>query len=114
MIMVVSMIVILVGGGWFFTANDLMLTRYFAPRYEQVRRETFEQSKAYRQGLEQDFAHMEYEYHTASPEEKEMIAALIRHRAAGVNLSELSPSTAQFIASLSHTTTGTTVFGAER
>lgn len=36
--------------GWIFQGNDWFMYRFFAPRYEQVRRQTYEQTKSYRQG----------------------------------------------------------------
>jgi hypothetical protein len=44
----------ILGLTWVFQGNDFFLTRFFAPKYEQVRRETFENSKAYRDGMVQE------------------------------------------------------------
>jgi hypothetical protein len=34
---------------WAITGNTLFMSRYFYPKFEQVRRQAFEQFKAYRQ-----------------------------------------------------------------
>ena len=67
---------------WGLVANDLALTAYFAPRYERVRRETFEQSKAYRQGMVQELQNMQFSYAQADADGKAALADLILHRAA--------------------------------
>lgn len=52
----------LIGLGWLLTGNDLILKKYFAPKYEEVKRETFEQSKEYVQGTIQELYKMQTEY----------------------------------------------------
>ena len=68
--------------GWLFTGNNLALTKYFSPKSEAVRRETFEQSKAYRQGMIQELQNMQFQYEQASPEHRDALAAIILRRAA--------------------------------
>ena len=70
--------------GWLLTANSLALQKVFAPAQEQVRRDTFEQSKAYRDGAVQELAALRVEYMRAAPDVKPAMASLIRHKAAGV------------------------------
>lgn len=41
---------VLVGIGWLAQGNNFFMYKFFAPKYEQVRRETYEQTKSYRQG----------------------------------------------------------------
>jgi hypothetical protein len=86
--------------GWLFTANNLALMQIFAPRQEQVRRETFEQSKAYQQGMIQELENMQFEYIRADPKQKAALASIIRHRAAGVPRDVLTPELYQFIKEL--------------
>ncbi len=62
---------------------DFFLYKYFAPKQEQVRRETFERSKAYNQGMIQELQNMQFEYvQTKTQEEKDALADIILHRAA--------------------------------
>lgn len=85
---------------WELTANDLALTHYFAPRYEAVRRETFEQSKAYNQGMIQELENMEFQYEQADDAHKQALAAIIRHRAADFDRTKLPDHLASFIATI--------------
>jgi len=47
---------------WFFQGNDFFMYKLFAPKYEQVRRETFEQTKSYNQGMIQELTAYQFEY----------------------------------------------------
>src|SRR5258708_11822698 len=86
-----------VGAAWLIQGEDFILYRTFAPKYEQVRRETFEQSKAYNQGMVQELQNMEFEYAKASPEQKGALASLILHRAADYDSSRLPPDLRSFV-----------------
>ena len=70
------------GLGWLVQGNQFFLYRYFAPREESVRREVFEQSKAYNQGMIQELQNMQFEYVKADAEHKQALASIILHRAA--------------------------------
>ena len=67
---------------WVALGNDLALRSFFLPRQEAVRREVFEQSKAYQEGIAQDVRAMQIEYIAASEEHKDAIASVILHRVA--------------------------------
>ena len=69
--------------GWIFEGNDLAKKKVFAPATESVRRETFENSKAYRDGMVQELRAMQFEYMKADDVHKAGMANVIRHRAAG-------------------------------
>lgn len=69
--------------GWLVAGNDLALMKVFAPAREQVRRETFENSKAYRDGMVQELRAMQFEYLKADEAHKAGMANVIRHRVAG-------------------------------
>ena len=75
-------LLVLLGIGWIGQGNDFFLYRVFAPKYEQTRRETFEQSKAYRQGMVQELQNMQFEYEQADESHKRALASIILHRAA--------------------------------
>lgn len=70
--------------GWFVAANNLAMMKTFAPATEQVRRETFENSKAYRDGVVQELRSMQFEYMKADDAHKAGMANVIRHKMAGV------------------------------
>lgn len=85
---VVGVIVLLLGLNWLFQGNDFFLYKTFAPKYEQVRRETFEQSKAFNQGMIQELSNMQFEYVKAAPEHKAALASIILHRTADFDLDQ--------------------------
>ena len=101
---VVGVIILLVGIillGWVFTGNDLVMSKFFSPKYEQVRRETFEQSKAYRQGNIQELQNMQFEYELADPAHKAALASIILRRSA--DFQELPGDLRSFIQQLKNT-----------
>jgi len=73
---------LLLGLTFVIQGHDFFLYKLFAPQYEAVRRDTFEQSKAYNQGMVQELQAMRYDYVKASPEHKAALRDLILHRAA--------------------------------
>lgn len=85
---------------WFVASNHWAMTKVFAPAQEQVRRETFEQSKAYRQGMVQELQNMQFEYIKADPAHKAALASIIKHRAADVPEDALPEDLNQFIKGL--------------
>jgi hypothetical protein len=92
---ILVLIIFVVALSWVFKANDLAQTKFFAPKYEQVRRETFEQSKAYRQGAIQELQNMEFQYYQVGKNEKAALASIILHRAA--DFEDLPPDLRVFI-----------------
>ena len=90
---------------WMMQGNDFFLYRVFAPKYEQTRREVFEQSKAFNQGMAQEIDAMYLEYQKAPPEHKAALRSVILHRAADYDVERLPPHLRQFINDLrSHKT----------
>ncbi len=73
-------LLVFLGVCWIAQGADFFLYKWFAPKYEQVRRETFEQSKAYNQGMIQELENLCLEYGKADPEHKAAIASVVRHR----------------------------------
>lgn len=71
---------------WVVQGNNFFMYKVFAPAQEQVRRDTFEQSRAYRQGMIQELQNMQYEYVQATPEQKDALASIILHRVADFDL----------------------------
>ncbi len=90
----------LLGLTWVFQGNQFFLYRYWAPREEAVRREVFEQSKAYNQGMIQELQNMQFEYVKADPAHKSALASIILHRAADYDEAKLPPDLRAFIKGL--------------
>ncbi|MBP2643838.1 MAG: hypothetical protein H6Q67_1725 [Firmicutes bacterium] len=85
---------------WVIQGNNFFLYKVFAPAQEQVRRETFEQSKAYNQGVAQDISSFQQQYVQATDSQKDALASIIIHRYADYDLSKLQPDQRQFIEKL--------------
>ncbi len=94
------LIVIILGLTWIGQGNEFFLYKFFAPKMEDTRREVFEHSKAYRQGMVQELENMQFEYAKADPKHKDALADIILHRAADVDPSALTPELNSFIAQL--------------
>jgi hypothetical protein len=67
---------------WVFTGNDFFLYQYFAPKQEMVRRQVFEETKSYNQGMAQELEAMMVQHASAKPEAKDAICSVVRHRTA--------------------------------
>lgn len=85
---------------WLAYGNQFFLYKFFAPKVEEVRRETFEQSKAFKDGANQNLWALRLEYEKASPELKPSVAHLIRAQAAGVSRDSLDPELRRFLEEL--------------
>lgn len=99
---VVLVIVSLFGGAWLVQGNDFFMYKVFAPKYEAVRRETFEQSKAYNQSMVQEIQNMQFEYVKADDGHKAALAAIILHRVADYDESKLPANLRSFVSGLRH------------
>jgi hypothetical protein len=73
---------------WAFQGNDFFLYKAFAPKYEEVRRQTFEESKAYNQGMIQELQNMQIQYGQANDAQKATLAGVILHRTADFNMDD--------------------------
>lgn len=97
-----GILVLLLGIGWIAEGNEFFLYKFFAPKQEAVRREVFEQSKAYNQGVAQEIEAAELDYAKASPEQKAAIRSVVLHRIADYDESKLSPDLRSFVDGLRH------------
>lgn len=95
--LLISTFVLALGLSWLAQGNESFLFRVFAPRMEQARRETFEQSKAYNEGMAQELRRMQGEYVRATPDQKSALASVIRHQTAGYDESKFSPDLQAFL-----------------
>jgi len=85
---------------WVVQGHDFFMYKVFAPAYEQARRETFEQSKAYNEGMKQELQNMMFEYVKATPEHKDALASIILHRTADYDVDKLPEDLRDFIKGL--------------
>lgn len=99
---VVGVLVVVLALTWIVQGNDFFMYKVFAPKYEQVRRETFEQTKSYNQGMIQELQNMQFEYIRANPEQKDALASIILRRAADFDLNQpqVSADLRQFVEQL--------------
>lgn len=82
-------ILVVLGLSWAIMGNGFFLYKYFAPKQEQVRREVFEQSRAFNQGMVQELQNMQFEYLKQKDQKaKDAMASIILHRASGYNLND--------------------------
>lgn len=74
---------------WLIQGSDWFLYKIWAPKYEQVRRDTFEQSRSFNVGMVQELENMQREYLLSKdPKAREALASIIKHRASGYNLND--------------------------
>lgn len=99
---IVLLLGVLFGVGWAVEGNSFFMYKFFAPKEEAVRRETFEQSKSYNDGMAQELASMQLDYAKASPEQKAALRSVIVHRYAGYDTGKLPPDLQAFIATIKH------------
>lgn len=85
---------------WIIQGQDFFLFKFFAPKYELVRRETFERSKAYNQGMIQELEHMRFDYVKADEKHKTALSSIILHRASDYDESKMPSELRQFIGQL--------------
>lgn len=85
----IGAIVAILALSWLVMGNDFFLYKTFAPKVEQVRRDTFEQSRAFNEGMVRDLENLRLEYaRTTDPAAKEALASTILHRASGYNMDD--------------------------
>lgn len=96
----ISVLILLLGIAWIVQGSNFFAYKYFAPKEEQVRRETFEQSKSYNQGMVQELQNMAFEYVKAEPAQKDALASIILHRVADYDVEKLPADLRDFISKL--------------
>jgi len=68
---------------WIVQGNDFFMYKFFGPKYEKARRQIFEETKSYRQGMIQEIRHAKMEYEgTDDIKKKESVASFILHSTA--------------------------------
>lgn len=87
---------------WLAQGSDLFMTSVFAPKYEAVRRQTFEQSKAYNEGMIHELRSAQLDYVRAkSDAERQALAAYVLHEVGGYGASKLPSDLQAFVSELS-------------
>jgi len=69
---------------------------FFLPKYEQVRRNTFEQSQAYVEGQRRDIQNLRMDWLDATGDRKAAIRSIALQRIAGLPESAMSPEVIAF------------------
>jgi len=84
------------------TYGGLYWKKFFAPKYESVNRQVFEETKSYVHGKNEDLAKYFEEYQRAdNPKDKEVIREFVRLRFAEFKLENVnSPRLKQFLISM--------------
>jgi hypothetical protein len=91
---------VLLALGWLLAGNNLAMQSVFAPKQEQVRRETFEQSKAFRDGVVNDLRDMQFEYVKADESRKKPLAYIIKAKADEIDRTVLPADLQAFLTTL--------------
>ena len=90
---VILFIAILFAFMWAIEGNDFFMYKLFAPKQEQVRREVYEQSVSYNQGMVQDLENMQTQYldPNITQEQKSALKHIILDRASKFDLDKEAP-----------------------
>jgi len=73
-----------------------MAYAFYAPKYEQVRYDTFKQSQAYNDGMIRDLQELKRDYIAANDEQKGALKALTLHRFEVYDINRLPPDLRSF------------------
>lgn len=92
-----GIIALMFGLAWAVEGNDFFMYKYFAPKQEAVRREVFEQSKAYNDGMSQQLDKERLEYIKLTPDQKAAERSIILHQFSGYDTSHLTFDQNQFL-----------------
>lgn len=91
-------LLVIFGGAWAVEGNDFFMTKYFAPKEEAVRRQVFEESKAYNDGMAQQLEARRLDYaKAATPEQRQAIGSVVLHMFAGYDKNQLTADDRLFL-----------------
>ena len=84
---------------WIGQGNDFFMYRVFGLRYEDTRRDIFERSRAFNEGMAQELQRMWLDYERATdPGERSAIRSLVVHRVAGYDVERIqNPQLREFV-----------------
>lgn len=78
---------------------------FFAPKFENVRRHTYENSQSYNDGMVQQLSSYYLEYQKANPEQKQALRSVIAHQYANFPVDRLPAHLRAFVSSSLNPTT---------
>lgn len=78
-------LVAVIGLSWVLLANDTAQRAVFEPMREDIRRETFKNSAAFRDGMAQELRAMQFDYYKASDDHKAALRQVILHKATSID-----------------------------
>lgn len=96
----VGIFIVILGIGWIADGNQFFLVKYFGPKEEAVRRQTFEESLAYNDGMKKDLLDAEIEYAHADPKQKAAIGSVMLQRFGAYDATKLPQQQRDFLDTL--------------
>ncbi len=93
-------IILLLGIAWAVTGTDFFLYKVFAPKYEQVRHDTFKNSQAYNDGMLQELRATQLKYEQSSPAHKDALGSIVLHQFAAYDVNRLPVDLQLFVEKL--------------
>lgn len=85
--------------GFGTAAYVLGMQGFFAPKFENVRRQTFENSQSYNDGMVQQLSSYYLEYQKADAEQKKAILSVVAHQYANYPVDRLPGHLRSFVSS---------------
>jgi hypothetical protein len=86
---IVGIIVLFFGIGFLVEGGNLLTYKFFAPKQEAVRREVFEKTRSFNQGMVQELENMQFDYtKEKDPNAKAALGSIILRRASGYNMED--------------------------
>ncbi len=95
-----GVIAVLLALTWLAQGNEFFMYKVFAPARENVRREVFENTKSYNQGMVQQIRGYMASYAQADSSQKDALASVIVHETADYDETKLPADCQTFIAQL--------------
>lgn len=87
---VIIVLIVMFAIGFLIQGGDFFLYKFFAPKQENVRREVFENTKSYREGVSKDISMVQMEYvQCKDVDGKRAIGKIILDRYADYDLTKL-------------------------
>lgn len=80
------------------TAYNLYFYRFFAPKFENIKRDVFKETRSYNEGKIQDLARYRLQYQLSNdPEEKAALKSTIKHMFADYQADDMPDQLKQFL-----------------
>lgn len=99
-LLVVGLIVALFVVGFISAGGDLAMFKFWAPKYENAKREVFENTQSYVQGKVSYISSLRLDYEKATGDQKESLRRMIVTEASNVDNDKLPPDMRSFISDL--------------